>query len=451
MEYVPRSGRPAPDRSPEPGPASTSRAPVEGPDGGGRPLEPDVRGFMERRFGQDFSQVRVHADGSAAAPAAALAAKAYTVGDHLVFRPGEYAPRTQDGRRSLAHELAHVVQQRRGGGPAPGFDAGHSLESSAEAAARTVTGGGAGPVAVAGASRPGLARQAAPDAERARREEPAEAAEHEQAPEPGLGITLTAADEKQFTEKPQPVQFYVKYSELALADQAATGVPALVTLAQMALESGWAMGKNANFFGIKADPNGPPGSMDWLWTTEPVTDREKVRAEHRQSKDFQEREPKEGETTYQVRLPFRHYSGPAEAIAGHSRVLLGRPYSQAWKKTAAPVEFAKAVAAAGYAAGNAKARAKYSTDLVTIVQSLDKAAAYARQHHLLDPVRQMTDLLKASSSSQGVEQARALIPQAIPGYFALSPEAQLAELGKLRDRLVSTGQPTEVADDIARP
>jgi hypothetical protein len=56
-----------------------------------------------------------------------------------------------------------------------------------------------------------------------------------------------------------------------------------------------------------------------------------------------------------------------------------------------------------------------------------------------------------------VEQARALISQAIPGYYALSPEARLAELGELgelgelRDRLVSTGQPAEVADDIARP
>ncbi|WP_205669228.1 eCIS core domain-containing protein [Amycolatopsis suaedae] len=146
MEHVPKTGRRTADRQA-----------VAVPDGSGRPLEPDVRAFMESRFGEDFSRVRVHADRPAAEAVAAVDAKAFTFGEDVVFRPGEYSPRTGEGRRSLAHELAHVVQQRRGGGPAPGFDTGHALESSADAAAAAVS--GAGPVRVSGASAPGLARQ----------------------------------------------------------------------------------------------------------------------------------------------------------------------------------------------------------------------------------------------------------------------------------------------------
>ncbi|WP_328609083.1 DUF4157 domain-containing protein [Amycolatopsis sp. NBC_00345] len=132
--------------------------------GGGRPLEPEVRQFMEGRFGQDFSRVRVHTDRPAAESAAALGAKAYTVGEGVVFGAGEYRPGTGDGRRSLAHELAHVVQQRRGGPPAPGFAAGHGLDRAADTAADAVVGTGAGPVPVSGASARGVARQADPGA-----------------------------------------------------------------------------------------------------------------------------------------------------------------------------------------------------------------------------------------------------------------------------------------------
>lgn len=132
--------------------------------GTGRPLEPEVRQFMEGRFGQDFSRVRVHSDRPAAESAAALGAKAYTVGEGVVFGAGEYHPGTGDGRRSLAHELAHVVQQRRGGPPAPGFAAGHGLDHAADTAADAVVGTSAGPVPVSGASARGVARQADPAA-----------------------------------------------------------------------------------------------------------------------------------------------------------------------------------------------------------------------------------------------------------------------------------------------
>jgi hypothetical protein len=80
----------------------------------GEPLDPAARAFMELRFGHDFSQIRVHTDSMAAHSAQAFGARAYTIGSHVVFGTGQYA-RTGDGMRLLAHELAHVVQQRRPG------------------------------------------------------------------------------------------------------------------------------------------------------------------------------------------------------------------------------------------------------------------------------------------------------------------------------------------------
>lgn len=80
----------------------------------GEALEAGVRAFMEPRFGHDFRQVRVHADARAAESAEALKARAYTVGPHVVFGAASYAPGTTVGRRLIAHELSHVVQQRHG-------------------------------------------------------------------------------------------------------------------------------------------------------------------------------------------------------------------------------------------------------------------------------------------------------------------------------------------------
>jgi hypothetical protein len=77
----------------------------------GRPLEPGARRSMEARFGRDFSNVRVHEDARAAATSAAIDAAAFTVGEDVVFAPGRYDPSSDEGRRLLAHELTHVVQQ----------------------------------------------------------------------------------------------------------------------------------------------------------------------------------------------------------------------------------------------------------------------------------------------------------------------------------------------------
>jgi hypothetical protein len=83
----------------------------------GRPLDAETRAYMELRFGQDFSGVRVHTDTRAARSAHGVRALAYTVGNHIVFGAGRFAPATAEGRRLLAHELTHVVQQSGGAGP----------------------------------------------------------------------------------------------------------------------------------------------------------------------------------------------------------------------------------------------------------------------------------------------------------------------------------------------
>jgi hypothetical protein len=83
----------------------------------GSPLDGEARAFMEPRFGHDFAHVRVHVDARAAESARAVGAQAYTVGRHVVFGGGSYAPSTSSGRRLIAHELAHVVQQASAGAP----------------------------------------------------------------------------------------------------------------------------------------------------------------------------------------------------------------------------------------------------------------------------------------------------------------------------------------------
>ncbi|MCB9745935.1 MAG: DUF4157 domain-containing protein [Alphaproteobacteria bacterium] len=81
---------------------------------GGQALPEPVRARMERAFGHDFSHVRVHVDGEAAERARALQAHALTVGAHVFFGVGEWAPETPQGERLLAHELMHVVQHDEG-------------------------------------------------------------------------------------------------------------------------------------------------------------------------------------------------------------------------------------------------------------------------------------------------------------------------------------------------
>jgi hypothetical protein len=81
-------------------------------DSPGHPLDPAARTSMERRFGEDFGAVRVHDDGGAAESARAVDALAYTAGRDVVFGSGRYDPASPTGHRLIAHELAHVLQQR---------------------------------------------------------------------------------------------------------------------------------------------------------------------------------------------------------------------------------------------------------------------------------------------------------------------------------------------------
>lgn len=82
--------------------------------GNGQPLPESERAFFEQRFGYDFSQVRVHTGDQAARTANAINARAFTIGSDIMFQRGEYKPDTVEGKKLLAHELTHVIQQGAG-------------------------------------------------------------------------------------------------------------------------------------------------------------------------------------------------------------------------------------------------------------------------------------------------------------------------------------------------
>ncbi len=94
---------------PRPSPSATAAR------GSGRSLDPPVRMPLERLVGEGLSTVEVHDNPTAAATARALRAESYTVAESIGFAAGRYRPDTTDGFRLLSHEIAHVVQQRRGG------------------------------------------------------------------------------------------------------------------------------------------------------------------------------------------------------------------------------------------------------------------------------------------------------------------------------------------------
>ena len=116
----------------------------------GQSLDAGLRADMEPRLGRDLSHVRIHTDAAAAAAAQALGAAAYTAGDDIGFGAGRYRPESHEGRRLLAHELAHVAQPRTGA--AQGIAAAdHPSEREARQVADTIVAGGrATPSAVVG-------------------------------------------------------------------------------------------------------------------------------------------------------------------------------------------------------------------------------------------------------------------------------------------------------------
>ena len=106
---------------------------------GGRPLSESVRADMEPHFGRDLSGVRVHDSSAAGSAAQNVGARAFTVGRDVFFAPGAYKPSTTEGRRLLAHELTHTIQQQGGAAAAQPS----RLQRTGDAEANSTTGGAA--------------------------------------------------------------------------------------------------------------------------------------------------------------------------------------------------------------------------------------------------------------------------------------------------------------------
>lgn len=148
----------------------------------GAPLDRSVRAMLEPAFGQDLSGIRVHTDDAAGRSAAAVEAQAYTVGQHMVFAAGRYAPSTAAGRRLIAHEAAHAVQQGPLSGPPPAAlpvgPAADAAEREADHAADAALAGGAAP-ALLTSSAPAVRRDPVPGT-----------APAQPAPAPGIGTVV---------------------------------------------------------------------------------------------------------------------------------------------------------------------------------------------------------------------------------------------------------------------
>ncbi len=98
-------------------PPTVSSQTVSGVQRGGQPLPTSSRRFFESRLGHDFGHVRLHTDGQADQLSRQLDARAFTLGAHISFANGQFAPQTAAGKHLLAHELTHVIQQTRAGAP----------------------------------------------------------------------------------------------------------------------------------------------------------------------------------------------------------------------------------------------------------------------------------------------------------------------------------------------
>jgi hypothetical protein len=131
--------------------------------GGGQPLDRVIRKEMEMNLGHDFGDVRVHTGAQASESAKSVQAQAYTVGNDIVFGSDNYAPETSPGKRMLAHELTHIVQQRSGpvdGSPASGgVSISHPSDPFEQAAERTADRVMAGAASSTASSGPAVQRE----------------------------------------------------------------------------------------------------------------------------------------------------------------------------------------------------------------------------------------------------------------------------------------------------
>ncbi|MBW3662391.1 MAG: DUF4157 domain-containing protein [Actinobacteria bacterium] len=188
--------------------------------GGGSPLPEDVRGEMESGLGADLSGVRVHTDSKADESAKAVNAHAYTSGSDVVFQQGKYDPSSTDGKKTLAHELTHVVQQSQG--PVDGTSVGGGIKVSDphdrfEQEADQV----ADDVVSRQSAQPDVQREAAPE-----EEEPVagqwvqrEAAPEEEEPVAGQWVQREAAPEEEEPVAGQWVQRQEDEGEMAEGEE----------------------------------------------------------------------------------------------------------------------------------------------------------------------------------------------------------------------------------------
>ncbi|MEV8539192.1 hemopexin repeat-containing protein [Streptomyces sp. NPDC051572] len=160
-------------------------------------------------------------------------------------------------------------------------------------------------------------------------------------------------------------QFRLSYGEFATASETATGVPALVTLGQAALESGWGTAAPGNnFFGIKAKATDPPETRQLLRTQE-LLDRPDVQF----PEVISVTQRPDGKYLYVVRDWFRVYATPEESFTAHGNYLRNNArYAPAFEHTDDPYAFARAVADAGYATAT-----NYYDSLASVMRNIEAA------------------------------------------------------------------------------
>ena len=127
--------------------------------GQGMPLPDALRAETQARFGAEFSSVRLHDHAGAHALAQDQQARAFTLGQDIVFNKGCYGASTSEGRRLLGHELAHVVQQQGRGSMQAFAPAGRTHETAADSAGQALAGNGSGLIAAGPAAAHGIQRE----------------------------------------------------------------------------------------------------------------------------------------------------------------------------------------------------------------------------------------------------------------------------------------------------
>jgi flagellum-specific peptidoglycan hydrolase FlgJ/type II secretory pathway component PulJ len=221
-------------------------------------------------------------------------------------------------------------------------------------------------------------------------------------PAMGQGVTLTAAQLRWITRNPHTIRFYRRFAAAALEAQRRSGVPAVVTLAQGAIESGWGRSARGNMlFGVKVRASTPADHRQVVLTWEEGQTQAQI--DHYRALERRERaanpgvaHPKyeitevlpdtdragqqrkrDGQPLFKVHiyLEFARYDSAVEAIEDHNATLHGRPYRAAWTHTADPEEFARAVARGGYATEH-----DYESALVNMLHTINRLAAFDRDH-----------------------------------------------------------------------